>query len=236
MSISIVVEKEDLKKKAGHALDAMVKERNNKPLLVLLSGGSSLELIDYIQDNSMEGGVTFGMLDDRYDTDAEVNSHQVLSRTGFYLRALRKGAVFLDSSVYELETLETYALRYELQIKKWLKLYPNGIIRATVGIGPDGHTSGILPQPEDPAAFEKLFNGEKLVVGYDVGLKNPHRFRMTSTFSLMKKFDKVLTYMTGENKREALRKVLAEEGNLATTPGRIIRELKNAKLFTDISL
>jgi 6-phosphogluconolactonase/glucosamine-6-phosphate isomerase/deaminase len=236
MSITTIVEKEDLKNKAGTALDNIIKERSNKPLLMLLSGGSSLELIDSVQDNSLASGVTFGMLDDRYDTDPSINSFLKLTKTNFYLRALRKGAVFLDSSVYESETLETYALRYEQQVKKWMKQNPTGIIRATVGIGPDGHTSGILPHPEDPKKFEMLFNGEKLIVGYDVGIKNPHRFRMTSTFTLMRKFDKVLTYMSGENKRDALRNVMAEEGDCATTPGRIIHELKNVKLFTDIEL
>lgn len=236
MSISIVVEKEEVKSIAGNALDVLVKERNNKPLLMLLSGGSSLELVDFIKDASIESGITFGMLDDRYDTDPDINSFQKITHTQFYLRALRKGALFLDSSVYEQETLETYAERYEQQIKKWIKRNPNGIIRATVGIGPDGHTSGILPHPEDPQKFQALFNTEKFIIGYDVGAKNPHRFRMTSTFTLMKKFDRVLTYMTGKNKHDALQKVLAEEGDIATTPGRIIRELQNVQLFTDITL
>jgi 6-phosphogluconolactonase/glucosamine-6-phosphate isomerase/deaminase len=238
MKIDVVIEKEvdDLKKKAGEALDALVRDRNNKPLLVLLSGGSSLELLDFIKDTSIEPGVTFGMLDDRYDRDPEINSYQIVSHSGFYLRALRKGAVFLDSSVYEVESLDVYADRYQSYIKKWMKLYPQGIIRATVGIGPDGHTSGILPHPEDPKKFETLFNGERLIVGYDVGTKNPHKFRMTSTFTLMRKFDKVLTYMKGENKKEALQKVMAEEGDLPTTPGRIIRELNDVLLFTDVEL
>jgi 6-phosphogluconolactonase/glucosamine-6-phosphate isomerase/deaminase len=42
--------------------------------------------------------------------------------------------------------------------------------------------------------------------------------------------------MKGENKKEALTKVLAEEGSLVETPGRILRELREVKLFTDISL
>ncbi|MCC2630255.1 MAG: Glucosamine-6-phosphate isomerase/6-phosphogluconolactonase [Candidatus Paceibacter sp.] len=237
-NVTVIVEKDadELKKKAGEALDSLVREANGKPLLFLLSGGSSLELLDYIKDTSMEAGMTFGMLDDRYSTDPEINSYHIVSRSAFYLRALRRGAVFLDSSVFELESLETYATRYESYIKKWLKLHPNGIIRATVGIGPDGHTSGVLPHPEDKEKFEKLFNAEKLIVGYDVGNKNPHRFRMTSTFTFMKKFDKVLTYMKGENKKEALQRVLAEEGDLAATPGRIIRELKDVQLFTDVEL
>lgn len=225
---------DDLKKKAGHALDKLVKDRKGKPLLMLLSGGSSLELLEYISDAALEVGVTFGMLDDRFTTDETINSYQMVSHTGFYLRALRKGAVFLDSSAYERETLENYAFRYEQDIKKWLKLYPEGIIRATVGIGPDGHTSGVLPHPEDPEKFQKLFNGDKLIVGYDVGTKNPHRYRMTSTFTLMRKFDKVLTYLKGDNKRDALQKVMLEEGDIAATPGRIIRELKHVDVYTDI--
>jgi len=237
-TISIYYESEpdDLLKKAGEALNKMIKDRNDKPLLVLLSGGSSLELLDFIKDDSMDADVMFGMLDDRYSTDPAVNSYHLIAKLPFYLRAIRKGALFLDSSVGDSETLEAYAARYEKYIKKWQKQNPTGIIRATVGIGPDAHTSGILPHPEDPKKFDELFNSPKLIVGYDVGLKNPHRFRMTSTFTLMKKFDSVLTYMKGENKKEALTKVMAEEGNLAETPGRIIRELKNVQLFTDIVL
>jgi 6-phosphogluconolactonase/glucosamine-6-phosphate isomerase/deaminase len=235
-TVTVEHDEDELKKKAGLALDRLVLERDDKPLLFLLSGGSSLELLESIKDTTLESGITFGMLDDRFSRDPEINSHQIVSRMPFYLRALRKGAIFLDSSVYELEDLETYAKRYELYIKKWLKANPQGIIRATVGIGPDGHTSGILPQPEDPQKFNELFNSDKLIVGYDVGNKNPHRFRMTATCTLMRKFDKVLTYMYGRNKKEALEKVLAEEGDIAQTPGRIIRELKHVEIFTDIEL
>lgn len=234
-NISVIVEKEvdELEAKAGEALNTMILERRSKPLLMLLSGGSSLDLLKYIKDTSIEPGITFGMLDDRYSTDHKVNSFHLVSKTPLYLQALRKGASFLDSSVFESETLEEYAHRYEGYIKKWRKQHPQGIIRATVGIGPDGHTSGILPHPEDSKKFEELFNGAKLIVGYDVGTKNPHRFRMTSTYTLMRMLDSVLTYMKGENKKDALQKVLAEEGDNATTPGRIIRELKNVSLYTD---
>ncbi len=48
MSITIIVEKEEFKQKAGEALDTLVRERKNKPLLLLLSGGSSLELLSIL--------------------------------------------------------------------------------------------------------------------------------------------------------------------------------------------
>ncbi|MDQ3076529.1 MAG: 6-phosphogluconolactonase [bacterium] len=234
--MNIITDKENIKEKAGKALDAMMRERNGKELLVLLSGGSSLQLLDYVSDEALMGGVTLGMLDDRYSHDPSVNSYSILAGGGFYMRAMDKGAVFLDSSVGQTESLENYAERYEGYIKEWMNMYPDGIIRATVGIGPDGHTSGILPHPENPQKFEGLFNGEHFVVGYDVENKNPHRYRLTSTFTLMKKFDQVLTFMTGENKKEALQKVIAEEGILAETPGRVVRELKDVTIYTNIEI
>ncbi len=234
--MNIIIEKNNLAKKAGHALNEMVLNRNGKPLLVLLSGGSSLNLLEYIKEESVNGNVAFGMLDDRYSYDQNVNSNSILERSAFYLNSIERGAVFLNSVPQQFETLELYADRYEEEVKKWMMMYPDGIIRATIGIGPDGHTSGILPHPEDPEKFEKLFNSEKLIVGYDVENKNPHRYRMTSTCTLMRKFDQVLTFMSGENKHEALKKVLAEKGSLAETPGRIICELKNVSLYTDIEV
>ncbi len=236
--MKIITEKEKLEEKAGEALDTMFSERNGKPLLMLLSGGSSLNLLKYVQEDSLGPDVTVGMLDDRYSRDTSINSYALITGqetgTAFYTKIIESETVLLNSYPEEIDTLETYAEKYELFIKKWMRLYPDGIIRATVGIGPDGHTSGILPHPEAPKKFVELFNGEKLIVGYDVGNKNPHRFRMTSTFTLMRKFDQVLTFIRGENKKEALQKVIAEEGTLAETPGRIVRELNTVTIFTDI--
>jgi 6-phosphogluconolactonase/glucosamine-6-phosphate isomerase/deaminase len=239
MNVTIITEQDphELTQKAGAALNKLIAERDNKPLLLLLSGGSSLELLDLVDETSLSTNVTIGMLDDRYSLDPKVNSCHLVQKTSFYLKALRKGAVFLDSTTVESEILEKYAERYEGYIKKWIKKYPDGKIRATVGIGSDGHTSGVLPHPEDPQIFEKLFNSEKLIVGYDVGQKNSYRYRMTSTFTLMRKFEKILTYIKGENKKEALQKVMAETGSLPETPGRIIRELPaKVEVFTDIVL
>ena len=232
--MKINIEKNNIKEKAAKALESMIGDVNDRPLLLLLSGGSSFGLLDHIAPDSFTKDTVIGMLDDRYSRDPEINGCQILKRTAFFSNAVNQGVIFLDSSVGESESLDTYADRYESEIKKWMKLYPDGIIRATVGIGPDGHTSGVLPYPEDPKKFNELFNGEHLVAGYDVGDKSPYRYRLTSTFTLMRKFDRVITYMTGEGKREALKKVLADDGTLAETPGRIIRELKDVEVYTDI--
>lgn len=238
--MKIITEKESLITKAGEVLNEMFANRGGKKLLMLLSGGSSLPLLEHVKPDSISADVTIGMLDDRYTKDRKVNGTALLKTKGFagdfYTKATTEGAVFFDSYPADHESLEMYGDRYEALVKKWIEDNPDGIIRATVGIGPDGHTSGVLPHPEDPEKFDKLFNGERLVIGYDVGNKSPYQYRMTSTFTLMRQFDQVLTFMSGDNKKEALQKVMAEEGTLAETPGRIAREFKNGTIFTDIEV
>lgn len=232
-----IEEKNKLEKEAGEAFSQMISRNKNNDLLVLLSGGSSLGLLEYISNDALSGGkITFAMLDDRFSLDQNINTYRILENSVFMQKVFDSGNDFLSSAPDEIDTLDSFALKYELMIKEWLSLYPNGKIIATVGVGPDGHTSGILPFPEDPNKFEALFNSEKLIVGYDVENKNPHRYRVTSTFTFMRRFDEVLTYIQGENKRDALQKVMADHGTLAETPGRILRELKKVELFTDIKL
>lgn len=236
MKITTEKNKNQLERMAGNALADMIRLREGRPLLLLLSGGSSFNFLQYVPAEIFDSSVTFGMLDDRYSMDPSVNSAMMLKTTEFCRAAEERGATLLDSSVFPDESLADYANRYEVGIINWITTHPEGLIRATVGIGPDGHTSGVLPFPENPQLFQTLFESDWLVVGYDVGNKNPHRYRLTSTFTLMRKFDAVLTYMSGEEKKDALERVLAEKGNLPETPGRIIRELNNVTIFTDIIL
>jgi len=45
--------------------------------------------------------------------------------------------------------------------------------------------------------------------------------------------DHAVVYVVGEEKRATFERVLAENGALAETPARIIREMKDVRLFTD---
>jgi hypothetical protein len=106
--MNIKLEKENLKEKAGKHLNEMFAEKGDKPLLFLLSGGSSLELLNFVDEKSLKGNTTIGMLDDRYSDDRNVNSFLMLQgdefASGFYTKALQSGAVFLDSHPEEHES------------------------------------------------------------------------------------------------------------------------------------
>jgi 6-phosphogluconolactonase/glucosamine-6-phosphate isomerase/deaminase len=58
---------------------------------------------------------------------------------------------------------------------------------------------------------------------------------MTTTISFLK--DKIMSavaVIAGADKKVALDKVMAEEGNISETPGRVMKEMKNVLLLTDI--
>ena len=104
-----------------------------------------------------------------------------------------------------------------------------------MGMGPDGHTAGIMPFPEDENRFDVLFqNSEKWVVGYDAEEKNQYPLRVTTTIPFLRMVDYALLYCVGENKKEALKRVLADGGVYAETPARVIREMATTHIVTDI--
>lgn len=210
--------KEETQKRAAEALNTVLKQYYGQPILFLSSGGSSLELLNGL---SLGDHMTISVLDERYGNDPSINN---FSKLMTHVR----DAKFIDTRVKEGESLQELAQRFEKELRMWKEKNPSGKVIITQGVGSDGHTAGIMPYPENPELFKKLFDTpDHWVTGYDA--------RVTTTPSFLRHIvDHSLVYLVGEQKREALRKILALEGTLWETPGRIIQEMKNVKLFTDI--
>ena len=210
-------------------LSAYLMEQKSvgKSTLFLSSGGSALAVLDLLQEDILESYLTVGVVDERYDKTNENNNFTQLSRTGFYQKALRAGTSFIDTSVKESQAQEELASFFEEELRGWVKKNPNGKIVATMGVGADGHTSGIMPFSEDESRFAELFEGARWVVAYDVGSKNPFSQRITTTMTFLRKLDKVFVFMVGANKRAAFLR-MQEEGSVAESPARILKELHGA--------
>ena len=211
----------------------------NKKILLLLSGGSSLALPRGIDTSLLSDNFTISVLDERYSTDpAENNMAQIMSED-FYTNAIEKGCNFIDTRVRSGETQDQLADRFNQELTEWLYDNPDGEIIATVGIGPDGHISGIMPFPENPSLFSKFFDKtDRMVVSYDANGKNPYRYRVTTTMNLLRRINTAIVFVSGENKRGALMSLFDKKGSLAVTPARILREKKDFErnLFTDVIL
>ena len=227
-------------------ISAILEREQGKDILLLLAGGSAFAVYDSILPQYLSDFVTIAMTDDRFSRDLNINNSHLLQATDFYNECINNDVYYISSEVWNEEKPEELATRFEYGLRKWREEFPKGVVVAAFGVGEDGHTCGIIPEPvadkktkkseKSPTLFRELFeNPEKWVVGYTTPYNQYHE-RITITLPFIRKnVDYAVTFISGEKKRVALNKLLDEKGNLPETPARILRELKNVEIFTDIS-
>ena len=242
MSISVITceDKDTTLSQAVSKLAEILQslKTEGRPVLLLLSGGSALKIPEYIGGEFLPLNLTISVLDDRFSADSRVNNFAQLMNTKLYKEALTRGVKFIDTRPQESENVETLAERIDKSIKDWRTQNPNGAIIITQGVGPDGHTTGVMPFPEDEKVFRQMFlEGDKWVVGYNAEGKNEYPLRITATLKFLKEeVSESVVLMTGQEKKEAFERVFAESGELYITPARIIRDMKRVTVFTDIKI
>jgi 6-phosphogluconolactonase/glucosamine-6-phosphate isomerase/deaminase len=117
-------------------------------------------------------------------------------------------------------SLEQTAARYDAAAKT---AFDNAdVVIAQLGIGPDGHVSGILPG--SPAA-----SARKLVSGYRFGEYQ----RITFTFAALRKVTAAYAFAFGAAKREQLLKLRDKKLPLKTQPAQILKQLPEAYVYND---
>ena len=140
-------------------------------------------------------------------------------------------------------------------LKNWRAENPSGLIIATLGMGLDGHTAGILPYPESADEFHRLFESEAWVCAYNAGNKNPHKERITATLTFLKMVDVAFAFVSGADKKQKLDEVISasappplklrraskatadlrkKQGKAHELPALAWNEIKDVKIFTDI--
>lgn len=227
---------EKLAELAGERLSALVAEGGDTPTLLLLSGGSMLRVLAHSRPPANASRITIGVSDERFTKDPKENNFLLLKETPFYHGAIASGAHGINTGT-SFESVEKLATAMENAWRAWMEKNPTGRIVATFGMGPDGHTAGIMPYAEDPGMFDILFEDERrLVVGYDARGKNEIPLRATATLPFLRSHvDAALAYVTGREKEPALQRALAETGTYAETPAQLFRVLPRFTLFTDIT-
>ncbi len=227
LKLNLYKNKADAAKCAADDIFEFLKntKQNNQKTLFLVSGGSSFEVLIHLGVEPLSEDVTVSVLDERYDTSNENNNFSQLKKTDFFKKAKEAGVKFIDTSVKKNQTQDELRKYFENELKRWKKENANGKIIATVGVGKDGHTSGIMPYPEDEEEFNRLFEGENWVTAYDASEKNDYPKRVTTTNTFLRKINKIFVFAAGEEKKEVFKKI-QEEGSLAEMPARILKELR----------
>jgi 6-phosphogluconolactonase/glucosamine-6-phosphate isomerase/deaminase len=174
------------------------------------------------------------MTDDRFSHELDINNFHLLQATHFYNEAVEADTFVISTEVWSEEKPEELAARFETGIRGWRKEFPKGKVVAVFGVGEDGHTCGMIPDTDKKAFAEKFQNKDKWVTGYFTP-NNEHHERISITMPFIQdNVDYAVVYASGDKKREPLKRLLAETGELNETPARILRELENAEIFTDI--
>lgn len=223
----------DPKTVAQQALVGEIASLDGRPVLLMLSGGSALELLDGFDVSVLGPQVAITVLDERFSADPSVNNWKQIEASGFYEKAKNVGCEMIVTIPVVGEKLEEFADRWEKDLRRWVQRHPHRRVLATVGIGGDGHVAGLSPFPENPEKFtEFVFTGD-WVVGYGGNLEPRERVSVTAEF-MEKKIDTAFVYVVGEEKRQAWEKVIANDGRMAETPARILREMDDVRVFTDL--
>lgn len=239
---------EQLAKSAGEKLTELVQKNRGREILLLLAGGSAMKMLAYIKPDALGPHITITMLDERFSADPKVCNFLQLKALPFYELAVKASVNIFDTSSQnrprnslgsrtpKTETREELTTRWEEFLREWIAENPDGKVIATFGIGEDGHICGVMPFPEAPQKFFELFeNNSRLVIGYDAGAKAKFPLRVTTTFSFLRKhMTEGVVFVSGEEKRMALARVLGPRGALPEIPAWIFHELPNITIFTNL--
>lgn len=235
MQIQRLNSKDEATAAAGEYLNALLIENKKYPILLMLSAGSALSILDCVGDSAIGENLTISILDERFSLDPKINNFHQLQQTDFYTLAFAAEASFFGTLPRPNDTQDSLAQRWEKNLRNWRKQNPKGVIITTLGMGADGHTFGILPYPENPDEFHQLFQSAEWVRVYNAGKKNKYPERVTTTLTFLKEFDIALAFVCGSEKKPALDKVIEKKGKINELPALAWHEIKNIKVFTDIN-
>lgn len=214
---------------AGKALGALLEENKDKPILLMLSGGSAFTILGFVPVTVLGPHITITVLDERYSTNTQVNNFAQLEQMNFYKTCTEQGANYISTKVLEGESMEALHDRFDYALHTWKEQNKDGVVIATMGIGADGHTAGIFP-----GKYEVDFNSDAWVVGYSVPKEVNEctdRVTVTNTF-LRDQVDGAIVYAVGHNKYRLVQKLQSTDSSTQEIPAYIFKKISSLTLFT----
>lgn len=215
---------------AGTLLGTVLAQYAGRPTLLLVSGGSALELLAYVPETALGPHVTLSTLDERFSTDPTVNNFTQLKTRSFFTDAQRQGVSCIETTIQDGETLVAAGERYAAALRQWRTTYPEGVIIVTVGVGSDGHTAGIF---RGPSGVD--WSGAEWVAAYHIpALVNPHSERITVTDTFLRTQVAVAVgYAVGAKKAAIVAQLSQPTCDSAQLPACVLRDIPTAYLITD---
>lgn len=201
----------DAAHRVSSAVDQLASE--HEQILWLLSGGSNIETAVHAAETITHSNISVSLIDERYGAVGHSDSNwQQLTIEGFPFERFHSHSVLVDETP-EL-TVDNFA--------KLLAAYPHSI--ALLGMGADGHVSGILPHSPAGEVDDK-----------DVITYLGHDFtRITTTPKYITSLNRAILVVMGKGKHEQLRRFLNEDIDPREQPVQLLKHVKHLTIITDM--
>lgn len=197
----------------------------NKKILLLLSGGSNLKIVDQISKELINNpNIASYVLDERFSKDPSLNNSLQIKEKGVNINLTFPG---------DQESLLDFTNRFNDELKAWLEKNPEGEIICTLGMGPDGHIAGISPMPDDQDLFEQTFSQNQLVIGYTGDLSPAER--VTTSPNFLSKINLFVALILGEAKRPVFNDFISKKTKANLHPVQLLHKFPGETVvFTDL--
>ena len=196
---------------------------SDKKVLWLTSGGSAttvqVEIMKHLQESASDslGNLTILSVDERYGEYGHGNSNSAQMRAAGFEPG---GATWYDVLGKNLPMHETVSYYAEL-VENTFAMATT--VLATLGMGPDAHTAGILPG--SPAITDTT----STVVGYSWSDYE----RMTLGVPALLQIDAAYVLAYGESKKSALERLYKNDEPVELLPAKILYDLPAVTVYND---
>lgn len=188
-------------------------------VLWLIPGGSviplAVEIMNRLQAHPLSH-LSITLTDERYGAPGHPDENYAqLNQAGFQPGAALWQPVNTGLSIAQ-------------ETQRWQDFLQNQLDQADFslglfGIGPDGHTAGLLPH-------SSTLSSSALADHY----QGPDHTRITTTPTLISQLHLSLAYATGQAKWTQLQRLISQDLSLAIQPAQILKQAHQAILFTDL--
>lgn len=216
----------------GIHITKFIENHLDEPVLLLLSGGSALGVLEHIATEHFSSLVHVGLTDERFTDHVEGSTFVRIEKTLFYTQAIAKGVQFINSKKERSESHKSFCARLQTCISVIEQDTANIRTLGLFGIGEDGHTASIFPGEQ--ITFATLYESEDFYV--PVTTVDTYPQRISITIPAIEKLDEVVIYATGKNKCEnILTQIQNKQLEPNQLPATVLTKHQNCTLYTDCS-
>lgn len=187
-------------------------------VLLLLSGGSAIDVAVKAQqllENQLQARLLVLLIDERYgDVGHRDSNWQQLKEAGFRFSASDSKPILMAQNI--AETTKNFSNVFKQSYNR--ADYRIGLF----GIGPDGHTAGILPGSTGASSSDTA-------VYYS---SEPFE-RITLTAKTLMQLDEAVVYAHGSTKWATLARFLEEDAPIVEQPAQLLKSIARVTLISD---